>query len=50
MACMEHECHECGYLWHDNTPRGNCPQCGAWDVGHYFDEVPEVEYEPEEEE
>jgi rubrerythrin len=39
MACMEHECDECGHIWFNNKPGGNCPICGSPYVRHTFDEA-----------
>ena len=44
MACMEHECLSCEYVWHDNRPRGRCPLC-CGPARHLFDESPEPEEE-----
>jgi Zn finger protein HypA/HybF involved in hydrogenase expression len=38
MACLEHECMDCGEFWMDNDPRGICPECGSTDVHTDFDE------------
>ena len=38
MACMEHDCAECGHVWFDNVPRRRCELCGSWNVAHFFDE------------
>ena len=45
MACMEHDCIDCGYMEMDNS-RGPsiCPKCGG-DMRHTFDEVPECDYD-----
>jgi predicted nucleic acid-binding Zn-ribbon protein len=42
MACMEHECADCGHVWFDNEPpaASPCPKCGSHDVSHFFDEEP----------
>jgi len=39
MACMEHECDDCGWFTMDNNARNPkyCPRCGG-DVRHYWDE------------
>jgi rubrerythrin len=28
MACMEHECSDCGHVWFDNSTVRTCPVCG----------------------
>jgi predicted nucleic acid-binding Zn-ribbon protein len=38
MACMEHECRDCGHVWFNNTAREKCPRCLGCDVANYFDE------------
>jgi predicted nucleic acid-binding Zn-ribbon protein len=38
MACMEHECGECGLWWFDNRLKGPCPDCGSKIVISKFDE------------
>jgi len=38
MACMEHECCECGTIWFDNKRYGTCPKCGSSSVSDTFDE------------
>jgi len=51
MACMEHQCTECECFIMNNTPRMECPKCGAPMHG-VCDEVPErpdpIDYEAEE--
>ena len=39
MACMEHECDECGWFTMDNKAREpkSCPKCGGY-VRHTWDE------------
>ncbi len=41
MACMEHVCHGCGHVWINNEVKQTCPQCGTFNVSHYFDEHPD---------
>jgi len=38
MACMTHECNECGAMWHDNKTHSKCPKCGSDDVYSEYDE------------
>ena len=39
MACMDHHCIACDWIWSDNNPRGDCPMCGnSLGNGHHFDE------------
>lgn len=38
MACMEHECCECGHVWFDNSMNRECPVCGSKDTTRHFDE------------
>ena len=40
MACLEHQCARCQYVWHDNTIWRRCPSCGSSPVTNYFDEDP----------
>lgn len=53
MACLDHECRECGEMWADNDYTSECPACGALNKTTFFDEDPEphpeyLEEEPEE--
>ncbi len=42
MACMEHECLNCGYFDADNSPQwASCPQCGSTNVVDICDETRE---------
>ncbi len=42
MACMEHECLNCGYFDADNSPQwDSCPQCGSTNVVDICDETRE---------
>jgi len=38
MACMEHDCRDCGEMWFDNKPDGECPKCESTNVAHFHDE------------
>ena len=38
MACIEHECGDCGEIFMDNNSGGRCPTCGSHDVSSFFDE------------
>jgi len=39
MACIEHDCKECGAYWADNGPRyQDCPECGSHETVYTFDE------------
>lgn len=38
MACMSHECLDCGEWWFDNEPRSDCPKCGSSNTIGFFDE------------
>lgn len=40
MACIEHECFECGHLWTDNEYANQCPECKSTEVSNWFDESP----------
>lgn len=45
MACMTHSC-PCGHDWFNNRASGDCPKCGNdRGIGHFFDELPEMEEE-----
>lgn len=48
MACMDHECLDCGEWWADNSTDRECPFCGSMNTTMFFDEYPEPH--PEEEE
>lgn len=37
MACLDHECVECGYSWMDNAHAYMCAKCGGR-VTNTFDE------------
>jgi predicted nucleic acid-binding Zn-ribbon protein len=52
VACMEHDCAECGATWHDNQRHPACPKCGSTNVSSHFDEYPEreMDYDREDEE
>lgn len=50
MACLEHECHGCGTLWHSNRTNESCPECGGNDYSTVFDEVPDYDYGDRDEE
>ena len=39
MACVEHECQECGYFQIDNQRYSACPKCGGR-ITNLFDEHP----------
>lgn len=41
MACMEHECADCGHYDMDNRRWSRCPKCGSTRVTNWFDEPPE---------
>ena len=43
MACLEHECHSCGYWWTDNNASRVCPRCHSLNTSLFFDEFPESE-------
>jgi predicted nucleic acid-binding Zn-ribbon protein len=43
MACISHECYDCGEWWSDNSLHSECPKCGSWDSIGHFDEPPEPE-------
>ena len=43
MACMEHVCRDCGWVWFDNQPHPLCTKCGGCQVAHHFDEEPMFE-------
>ena len=42
MACMEHSCNKCEYIWINNKWEAICPKCGSLSVSNDYDEV---EYE-----
>lgn len=48
MACLDHECRECGEMWADNDYTSECPTCGALNKTTFFDEWPEPREEEEE--
>ena len=48
MACMEHECENCGEAWFDNKASGQCSACGSSEVRSFFDEVPDSQNESDE--
>jgi predicted nucleic acid-binding Zn-ribbon protein len=54
MACMEHECLDCGHVEFNNKPGcGSCAKCGSQNVTSTFDEpaedhAPETYPDPEE--
>lgn len=50
MACMEHECLQCGYIWFNNTYNSSCPECGSRIALHYFDECENTKQENNNEE
>jgi predicted nucleic acid-binding Zn-ribbon protein len=37
MACLDHECVDCGFAWMDNQKAFGCPRCGGR-VSNDFDE------------
>lgn len=40
MACMEHECRNCGHVEFNNRPTGGkCPKCGGADWRSFWDEA-----------
>lgn len=47
MACMEHECSDCGHAVFNNEARNpeHCPFCGGR-MHHYCDEPPERDGDP----
>ena len=50
MSCMTHSCRSCGYEDFNNETRSpvSCPQCGG-EMGHYFDEPEDRDYERDDE-
>lgn len=42
MACLEHVCHDCGWIGFSNKMVNECPECRG-DVTSHFDEYPESE-------
>ena len=38
MACMEHECNDCKYMWFDNSTDSKCPKCGSINTDSTYDE------------
>lgn len=38
MACLEHRCRDCDFVWLDNQPCKECPKCGGKVITHW-DEV-----------
>ena len=50
MACLDHDCNECGYMWHDNIRFSNCPKCGSTNSHVTFDEYPDYDYFEEDDE
>ncbi len=43
MACLEHECLGCGYLFFNNSTSEACPECGGHEFTSHFDEPHEVQ-------
>lgn len=41
MACMQHDCADCGHRGFDNHSWKYCPMCGSKNVSNDFDEAPE---------
>ena len=39
MACMEHECETCGYVYFDNRRYGCCPRCGGATIDHFDEDI-----------
>lgn len=39
MACITHDCLQCGYIWHDNGEQKICPACKKDKVHESFDEA-----------
>jgi hypothetical protein len=50
MACMEHDCQDCGHTWFDNERAPPCPECHSVHVSHFFDEQDSDDIEIEEDE
>lgn len=48
MACMDHHCRQCDFIWLNNEPREPCPICDSNEVTHIFDEEFD-HYDPREE-
>lgn len=38
MACLEHWCRYCEYVWFDNAAHASCPRCCSSDVHTWWDE------------
>jgi len=43
MACLEHTCNQCDYIWHDNYMSSICPMCDCLDHSTWFDEPQDEE-------
>lgn len=39
MACLEHDCHDCGHVWFDNNLSRRCPMCCSHNTSRLFDEL-----------
>jgi predicted Zn-ribbon and HTH transcriptional regulator len=39
MACMEHECEQCGLVDFDNITWTKCPNCGSEKISNIYDEA-----------
>ncbi len=52
MACMDHECKNCGHAVMNNSPGpgGPCEKCGCEDFLSIYDEAPTRFDEPDERE
>ena len=42
MACMEHQCRNCGNNWFSNASHAACAKCRSTNVAHYWDEAPDA--------
>lgn len=43
MACMSHECGDCGHMWFNNASAWSCEECGSGRVSSFYDEQ-DMEY------